>query len=98
MKIYFKDFRSELTGHKKVLFMTVSDYEGISEVLPEMNAWISRHGIDVINVETVVLPNIDLEKGSNDSHLRSSGDMSSHWFQVLRVWYRLEDGKPVPQG
>jgi hypothetical protein len=96
--IYFKDFRPKLAGQKKVLFMTVSDYEGISEVLPEVNDWIARNGITVVNVETVTLPNVELEGGSNDSHLRASGEMSTHWFQVIRVWYEQEDGKPIPLG
>lgn len=94
--IYFKDFRPKIAGRKKILFMTVSDYEGISEVIPEMNDWISRHGLNVINVETVTLPNVDSEEGSNDSHLRTSGEMSAHWFQIIRVWYEPGDGVPLP--
>lgn len=96
--IYFKDFRPQVAGQKKVLFMTVSDYEGISEVMPEVNDWISSHNITLINIETVTLPNVDMEGGSNDSHLRASGEMSTHWFQVIRVWYQVESGQPIPVG
>jgi hypothetical protein len=96
--LYFKDFRPAITGQKKVLFMTLSDYGGISEVMPNVNDWIARNEIDVMNIETVALPNIDIEEGSNDSHLRASGEMSTHWFQIIRVWYRIEDGKPIPRG
>ena len=94
--IYFKDFRPAITGTKKVLFMTISDYDGLSEVMPKVNDWITRNKIDLINMETVALPNIDMEEGSNDAHLRASGEMSTHWFQIIRVWYRLEDGSPIP--
>ncbi|MBK1831187.1 hypothetical protein JIN77_10645 [Verrucomicrobiaceae bacterium R5-34] len=96
--IYFKDFRPAITGQEKVLFMTVSNYDGISEVMPKVNEWVARNKIEPINIETVVLPNIDLEEGSNDSHLRASGEMSTHWFQVVRVWYQVEDGRPIPSG
>ncbi|MBK1855703.1 hypothetical protein JO972_12085 [Verrucomicrobiaceae bacterium 5K15] len=96
--IYFKDFRPAITGQEKVLFMTVSNYDGISEVMPKVNEWVARNKIEPINIETVVLPNIDLEEGRNDSHLRASGEMSTHWFQVVRVWYQVEDGRPIPSG
>lgn len=77
--------------------MTFSDHEGVSEVLPELNLWIAKHAVDVVNVETVLLPNVNSGAGSNDASLRSSGDFNN-WLQVVRVWYRLEDGQPMPMG
>lgn len=90
MSVLFKDFRPPVAGETKVLFITVRDYEMISEVLPEVNSWISDNNINVINVETLVLPNLDMDEGSHDSSLRTSGEMTTVWFQVIRVWYREE--------
>jgi hypothetical protein len=43
----------------------------------------------VLNVETVVLPNIwsRFEEGSRDPALGISGDSPSHWHQFIRVWF-----------
>lgn len=62
----------------------------------DANRWIKERNIRVFNVETVVLPNIHLahEEGSEDASLRTSGEMSAHWHQFVRVWYELEDGPP----
>ena len=43
-----------------------------------------------------VLPNIHLEDGSTDGALATSGEMSSQWFQVVRVWYRRDTPAPPP--
>ena len=94
--IHFQDFVPKVSGTKKVLFMTVKDYEPVGETLDEMNAWIAKHQIDVVNVESVVLPNIHLEDGSTDGALATSGEMSSQWFQVVRVWYRRDVPEPPP--
>ncbi|MEL6178693.1 MAG: hypothetical protein AAFS10_07050 [Myxococcota bacterium] len=64
-------------------------HETIHEALEEANAWISSQNIDVINVETVVLPNIweDHEEGSEDGSLYT-GSTFSHWHQFIRCWYK----------
>lgn len=67
--------------------------------LEEANIWIESNGVRVLNVETVVLPNIHCpgEKGSEDTSLRTSGDLSSHWHQFVRVWYAVATPPPLPQ-
>ena len=71
-------------------FLRPAAYESFAECVAEAGAWIQRHGIDVINVETVVLPNIRNpgEEGPADVELHASGEMFSHWYQFVRVWYR----------
>jgi hypothetical protein len=43
-------------------------------------------------VETVVLPNIEETEDTSEVAIRTSGEMSSYWYQVVRVWY--EDLSP----
>jgi hypothetical protein len=54
------------------------------------NSWIKEYDIKIVNVETVVLPNIwsRYEEGPTDVALGTSGEMPSHWHQFVRVWYR----------
>jgi len=51
------------------------------------NRWIQSERVDVLGVETVVLPNIHspFEMGTGDADLTATE--SSRWFQVVRVWY-----------
>lgn len=96
MRIACKDFVPDVTGQKEVLFFTVSEYEPLTKMLPDVNHWIQANNVDVINIETVVLPNLDQEEGSDDTTLATSGKMHSTWFQIIRVWYQMEDGVPPP--
>ena len=72
-------------------FFKPATHEDLAETLARANAWIDQKGIDVINVETVVLPNMRIEEGPEDTELRTSGDMSSYWYQFIRVWFRGRD-------
>ncbi|MEO0794471.1 MAG: hypothetical protein AAFX93_04895 [Verrucomicrobiota bacterium] len=67
-----------------------ASFEELSEAVERANNWIGHHGVVVINIETVVLPNIhaENESGSEDQSLRSTGDGFSNWHQFIRVWYR----------
>lgn len=65
------------------------DYESFSVALEAMNEWIRDEKVRLVNVETVVLPNIwsRWEEGSGDVALGTSGEMPSHWHQFIRCWY-----------
>jgi hypothetical protein len=58
--------------------------------LDHANQWIKDGNIEVVNIETVVLPNIhdELEEGSMDTNLDTLGDTTSSWNQFVRVWYK----------
>jgi len=67
----------------------ISHYENFSRSAEKMNEWLQRNSnYEIINIETVVLPNIHNEEGSEDTNLHTSGEMSSDWYQFIRVWYR----------
>jgi hypothetical protein len=84
MRIEFEDFvpAIEQRGFFK------NQYESLRECLDRANEWIENAGVDVVNVETIVLPNLWREEGSEDPEVTTSGDMMSTWYQFVRVWYR----------
>ena len=83
-----KDFVPEII--KKGGFFTVAKAQEFQACLDQANEWISNYQIEVINIETVVLPNIhdELEEGSMDTNLDTLGDTSSSWNQFIRIWFR----------
>lgn len=85
--IMFKDFtpREVLPGG----FPTRASFADFQAALDDANAWLASENVRLVNTETVVLPNIDnpQEGGSMDSELRTYGEHSSYWRQVVRVWY-----------
>lgn len=88
--ISFRDFvPRQLT--QPALFHA-AEHESFDAAVAAANEWVHTDCIKVINIETVVLPNIwtRWEEGSTDSSLGTSGDSPSHWHQFVRVWYRSE--------
>lgn len=90
MSILFKDFIPEKIS--KGGFLSLPKYEDFESTVDALNEWKERNShYEIINIETVLLPNIynSGEEGSTDTHLRTSGDMSSYWYQIIRVWYKV---------
>lgn len=80
----FKDFAPQIK--KQGIFRT--DFQTFEDALAAANAWTNKHQIDVVNIETVVLPEMWREEGTTDTNLTTSGEMMSSWYQFIRVWYR----------
>jgi hypothetical protein len=87
-QIKFADFQAQQLVAPG--FLQEGQYTGLDQVLAEIQRWIEEQHIDVINVETVVLPNIYArkEEGTADVDLKTSGEISTTWHQFFRVWYR----------
>ncbi|WP_339385118.1 hypothetical protein [Calothrix sp. FACHB-168] len=90
-----KDFAPRIT--KQGPFGGPSEYESFSEVVSAVNQWIESKTIQVINVETVVLP--DRIEGTSDGvygvtvsngfyPVMISQGVTVNCFQCVRVWYR----------
>ena len=86
--IQFRDFVPRMLSAPA--FFKVGEYETFGEAVAAANHWIEEERIDLMHIETVVLPNIwsRYEEGSTDGSLGISGDSPSFWHQILRVWYR----------
>lgn len=83
MAIACRDFLPEI----KVRGMLSNEYEHLGETIARANAWIAADQVAVINVETVLQPNLARRGRSDENGVRVSGELSSFWFQVVRVWY-----------
>ena len=86
--IEFKDFVPKMIAAPKLF--KAGEYESLESALAAANDWIEKETIQVLNLETVVLPNIwnRFEDGTTDVALGTSGEMPSHWHQFIRCWYR----------
>ncbi|MEO0582650.1 MAG: hypothetical protein AAF135_10540 [Bacteroidota bacterium] len=84
--IKYKDFVPKY--EKRDWVQNPKDFQDFHELLPEINDWLEGDSRRLINIETVVLPNIHKlkEKGSIDTDLMMSGSYD-RWHQFVRVWY-----------
>ena len=91
MKITNKDFAPQIL--KKGGMFKSAQIESFDDMENAMNAWINENNIDVVSIETVVLPNIhdSDEEGSEDTMLGTGRESSSNWYQLIRVWHRVKD-------
>jgi hypothetical protein len=88
MTLQYKDFSPPAVEHK--VFST--EYESFSEVVALANEWIRDSGVTVLNVETVVLPNLQEAKNTAQV-MKTTGQSGCYLFQVLRVWYDSDNSK-----
>ena len=93
--IKFKDFAPRIT--KRGPFGGPSEYESFSEVVNAVNQWIESKTIQVMNVETVILP--DSTDSTSDGVYGATTNngvyavvaitnITINCFQCVRVWYR----------
>ncbi|MEO1368702.1 MAG: hypothetical protein AAFX50_16125 [Acidobacteriota bacterium] len=84
----FKDF--EPRELRAPVMWSEGEYEPLGHALARLNRWVDKSGVDVLNVETVTLPNMHRrhEEGSADPALTVNGEYYARWHQFFRVWYR----------
>lgn len=70
-----------------------SDYEPLESTVARANEWMAQVGARVVNLETILLPNLKEVADASANGIRTSGESSTRWFQVVRVWYE-HDGRP----
>lgn len=91
--IAFKDFLPRQL--RAPGFLSDAQHETFEAAVAAANEWIAARSVRVINVETVVLPNLwgPDEEGTGDAAVRTAAeDYSSTWHQFLRVWYDPQPG------
>ena len=66
------------------------EFESLEDALAGATEWIEFNSIKVINIETVVLPQIwdKGEEGTKDPELRVNGEWTTTWHQFIRIWYK----------
>lgn len=62
------------------------------QLLERVNRWIAEASIDVMHVETLLLPGTPAKAKDVAAYVELDlGPVSiAQWFQALRVWYRVE--------
>jgi hypothetical protein len=69
------------------------EYENIHEMVSRVNRWIEQYQIDVLNIETLLVPNLPADTAESRwvrSDLSVSITLST--YQFVRVWYRQNTG------
>jgi hypothetical protein len=85
--IQYKDFAPQIA--KRGPFGGPAEFESFSDVVSAANQWVENGAIQVINVETVVLP--DSSKGTSEGIYTVtiiSGNTTINGLQCVRIWYR----------
>ncbi len=86
--INYIDFTPEATDRN---FWGVRTFENLDATLERANEWIRRnYSKEIVNVETVVLPNIYAKGAANSKEVSQyyTGGHSIQNFQIIRVWYK----------
>ena len=87
--IAFKDFVSQQI--RKQGFIKPPAWETIAQAVAAANEWIREQELAVINVETVVAPDLYSKNArSHSGRLTSVGGSAPGLSQFVRVWYRAE--------
>ena len=78
-------------AQRQLIGITVDvEYESLQDTVIRANDWITRAGVQVMNIETVLLPaplnQPDYQTGANGFR----GDVV-RWVQIVRVWYTKEE-------
>jgi hypothetical protein len=89
--IKFKDFVPAQLSRGGLF--SPAHYETLEKLLADIDEWIEQNPeIMIVNIETVVLPNIhhQREEGSEDPELstREMDGVRNKWHQFFRVWYK----------
>jgi hypothetical protein len=86
MSFKYKDFFPEVL--RSGLFST--EYEALTDTVSRANRWVEACRVQVINLETVVLPNIDGAEDASQAASITIRRSDNDWYQVVRVWYKIE--------
>jgi len=87
--IAFKDFLPRQI--RKQGFIKPPQWETMEQAVAAANEWIREQEVAVVNVETVVVPDL-YRKGARTEGGGLSGVSNgpTGWSQFVRVWYRAE--------
>ena len=94
--IAFRDFVPRQLRAPRLSFhveQLVGEYESFAAALAAANEWLASQPVRVLNVETVVLPNLwsPREAGSQDPALAVQEGAVFH--QFIRIWYEAEGAR-----
>jgi hypothetical protein len=87
-----RDFVPGILAESKANFWTGRQpdhtYETFGSAVAAAGDWIKTSGARILQIETVVLPNIWLEEDAEDVSLITAS--INRWHQFIRVWFDSE--------
>ena len=89
--IKYNDFAVKVT--KPGNWNKKPEIEPLEETLLRLNGWIEENELLVMNVETILMPNV-YEKGSTATKSQGAykssepSGIANLWYQIFRVWYQ----------
>ena len=87
--IQFKDFTIKTLENRSPL--RAPEFELLEETMLRLNAWIEENEITVLNIETLLMPNIfsgGEQRTSTRGAYRELVNHDTWWYQIFRVWYQ----------
>ena len=84
MTIRFKDFVPEVTSMGIFRNPTAPSLKEITE---DVNSWVEKTNTKIINIETVIVPNLNIKDYQSQS-ISSTVNGSAYHLQIIRVWYK----------
>lgn len=86
--IQFKDFAIKTINKSPI---RAPQFEPLEETMTRVNAWIEENEVTVLNIETLIMPNIfrgkEQRTSTRGSYVQSSENFT-WWYQIFRVWYQ----------
>jgi hypothetical protein len=80
-----------IIAQEKLIGLTVDvQFESLQDTVVRANDWIVRHGVKVVNIETVILPAPlrEDEYSTGDNGFRY---IEQRLVQIVRVWYSKDE-------
>ena len=62
-------------------------YQTLEDTVAAAGEWLKTSGVKLVQLETVVVPNIRKEDSSQAAKFIVSYSNNSQWYQFIRVWY-----------
>ena len=90
----YRDFAPRVL--EEAALLSRARYDTFDHAVEAAGAWIKENNIDVVNIETVVLPNLgtarmldpEPPRTTNSPVLDDYGARYGSWNQFVRVWHR----------
>ena len=84
--IKYKDFSPQV--NRTGLFGNVKESDSFESVVKQVNVWINSSPVKIVNIETVLLPNLFSKPTEIEPEKGATTVGQSHvLFQCVRVWY-----------
>ncbi|MBB6051643.1 hypothetical protein [Armatimonas rosea] len=99
----FRDFAPK--QKRPAGFFQSAEFDNLMDAVLQANLWVRDHQVKVLNIETVVLPNILEREKPVTEEATMEGSVATyegishynHWYQFIRVWYEFDEKPREPR-